>query len=131
MLSNRSRDTGPELRLRQILHGSGHRYRVDYRPIPDLNRRADIVFTRQRLAVFVHGCYWHGCPQHYKAPKTNAEFWSGKVARNIARDQDTLARLRNAGWRYVVVWEHESAQLAAERVAEALQDRRQGPSDAP
>src|SRR4051812_29431285 len=64
MQGNTRRDTKPELRLRRELHGAGLRYRVDYPPLPGLRRRADVVFTRQRVAVFLDGCYWHGCPEH-------------------------------------------------------------------
>src|SRR4051812_33413126 len=81
MLGNRGRDTKPELVLRRALHRLGYRFRVDTRPLAEVNRRADIVFTRQRVALFVHGCYWHGCPDHYAAPKANSTFWADKVAR--------------------------------------------------
>lgn len=125
MLGNRRRDTLPELALRSRLHAMGLRYRVDARPLPELNRRADLVFRPARVAVFVHGCYWHGCAEHYARPRTNAEYWSAKVEGNAARDADTVARLRAAGWSAVVVWEHEDAQTAARRVARHVARRRQ------
>ena len=82
MLGNRRRDTAPELLIRRLLHAQGLRYRVDW-PLPfDRRRRADIVFTRQKVAVFIDGCFWHGCPEHYIAPRANGEFWADKVARN-------------------------------------------------
>lgn len=98
MQGNRSRDTSPELAVRRILHAQGLRYRVDYRPEPSLRRTADIVFTKQRVAVFVDGCYWHACPEHGTSARTNAEYWSAKLNRNVARDAETTARLETAGW---------------------------------
>ena len=74
MRANRSVDTKPELAIRRILHRNGVRYRVNMRPISSIRRTADVVFTKQRLAVFVDGCFWHGCPEHYVAPRQNAEF---------------------------------------------------------
>lgn len=122
MLGNRRRDTKPELRLRQALHALGYRYRVDYRPLPGLNRRADIVFTKQRLAVFVHGCYWHGCPEHYSVPKANAGYWAEKVARNARRDEDTIRLLHRAGWTSLIAWEHEPIDSAVARIVDVLRE---------
>ncbi|WP_457109809.1 very short patch repair endonuclease [Marmoricola sp. URHA0025 HA25] len=98
MRANRRRDTGPELAIRRLVHAAGLRYRVDVRPLPDLNRRADMVFIRQRVAVFIDGCYWHGCPEHGTSARTNADYWSAKIGRNIERDLDTTRRLANGGW---------------------------------
>lgn len=123
MRANRRRDTGPELALRSALHRLGYRYRVDAAPLPELRRRADLVFRRQRVAVFVDGCYWHGCPEHYRGPATNPGYWSGKIARNRERDADTDAKLRQAGWSPVRIWEHEALPDAVERVRRALEDR--------
>lgn len=120
MLGNRARDTKPELLLRRALHRLGYRYRVDTRPLAKVNRRADLVFPRQQVAVFVHGCFWHGCPDHYVAPKANATFWAAKVERNIARDAETLALLRDAGWTPVVIWEHQPLEDAVQAVVEAV-----------
>lgn len=130
MLANRSRDTGPELALRRELHRRGFRFRVCARPIKGVRRTADILFTRQRLAVFVDGCFWHGCPDHYTAPVKNASFWSDKVARNRARDAQTDQLLRDAGWTVLRVWEHESVVEAVFRVIdtrEALMPTGKGP----
>lgn len=108
MKANKARDTTPELALRSALHRAGLRYRVD-RPLPfDRRRRADIVFPTERVAVFVDGCFWHGCPEHYVAPKANARFWRNKVQANRARDRDTDRRLRDLDWAVVRVWEHEA-----------------------
>lgn len=119
-----SRDTAPELALRKELHRRGLRYRVHRRPIPELRREADVVFPGARVAVFVMGCFWHGCPQHATWPQNNAEWWQEKLERNRARDVETMARLRTAGWLPIVVWEHESPAAAAGRVAGHVRRRR-------
>lgn len=121
MKGNRRRDTGPELQIRRRLHAQGYRYRVDYPPLPGVRRRVDIAFTRLKVAVQVHGCYWHGCPVHYTAPKANAGFWSDKVERNRERDADTEELLQKAGWSVVTIWEHEDADAAAQKVILALE----------
>jgi DNA mismatch endonuclease (patch repair protein) len=112
----RQRDTPPEMRLRSELHSRGLRYRVDAGPLPGLRRRADLVFPRVRMAVFVDGCFWHGCPDHMTWPAANRRWWEEKIGRNIRRDRDTDAELRAAGWRVVRVWEHENAVQAADRI---------------
>lgn len=116
MQANRSRDTSPELAVRRLLHRRGLRYRVAARPLPDLRRTADIVFTRQRIAVFIDGCYWHGCPTHYKTPRINAHYWSPKITGNQARDADTDAHLTAAGWKVLRYWEHDDAATVADDV---------------
>lgn len=116
MQDQRARDTTPELALRRQLHAAGLRYRVDRAPLPGLRRRADIVFGPSRLAVFVDGCFWHGCPQHGVKPRTNEGWWRAKLERNKARDTDTDARLEAAGWRVLRIWEHEDPVMAAQRV---------------
>lgn len=120
MRGNRARDTRPELQLRRALHALGLRYRVDERPIRSLPRRADIVFRRARVAVFVDGCYWHGCPQHYVASKSNAAWWRDKIDRNRTRDADTSRLLKEGGWQVVRIWEHVPIDLAVREVLEAL-----------
>lgn len=124
MLGNRSTNTRPEVELRRELHRLGVRYRVNARPIPELRRTADVVFTRRAVAVFVDGCFWHGCPDHYSAPKTNREFWQLKLARNVRRDREVNRRLAEAGWVVVRVWEHESPVIAAANIAEIVSKRR-------
>jgi len=116
MQANRGRDTGPELALRRMLHARGLRYRVDHALPFDRRRRADIVFTRARVAVFVDGCFWHGCPEHGTTPRTNSTFWAAKIARNRARDADTDARLAEAGWTVLRFWEHEDVEDCVGRV---------------
>lgn len=98
MLANRSRDAGPELAVRRLVHAMGLRYRVNARPVPTLRRTADLVFTRQRVGVLIDGCYWRGCPEHHCQPRANADYWSAKMARNQARDAATDEALRAAGW---------------------------------
>lgn len=117
MRGNRRRDTRPELAVRRLLHAAGLRYRVDFAPLPDSRRlRADIVFTRARVAVFIDGCYWHGCPEHHRPARTNAEFWSAKIAGNRERDSRSDAMLRDAGWTVMRFWEHEEPIHVAARV---------------
>jgi DNA mismatch endonuclease (patch repair protein) len=119
MLSNRRRDTAPELQVRRLLHAAGFRYRVDYAPLRG-RLHADIVFTRLRIAVFIDGCFWHGCPQHATLPKTNSDYWLPKLQRNIERDRATDSLLRGAGWTVLRYWEHESAAAIAQAVADAI-----------
>ncbi|MEV6360214.1 very short patch repair endonuclease [Nocardia asteroides] len=120
MRANRGRDTSPELQLRALLFENGLRYRVSVRPISKLRRTADIVFPRARVAVFVDGCYWHGCPDHYRPSTKNSEFWATKIDSNRLRDEDTNRALAEAGWTVVRCWEHEDPEVSAERVIDAL-----------
>ncbi|MFF2526059.1 very short patch repair endonuclease [Streptomyces liangshanensis] len=124
MQAIKSRDTKPERLVRRLVHAQGLRYRVAARPLADLRRTADMVFRPAKVAVFIDGCYWHGCPEHYVSPKTNTGYWSGKVAGNIARDRDTDRRLDEAGWTVLRFWEHESADECALRIANTVNDRR-------
>ena len=116
MLGNKSRDTLPEKALRSAVHALGLRYRVGARPLPSLRRTADLVFRRERVAVFLDGCFWHGCPEHHSVAGSNSEYWARKVALNQRRDRDTDEQLVTAGWVVVRVWEHESPLEAAHRV---------------
>jgi DNA mismatch endonuclease, patch repair protein len=130
MRGNRSSDTKPELAVRRILHARGLRYRVNVRPVPSLRRTADIVFTARHIAVFIDGCYWHGCPAHYVASKSNRDYWDDKIAGNIARDSETTAALSNAGWTVLRYWSHDRPEDIAgsiqEHVSSALRRGRQG-----
>ena len=119
MRSNRRRDTSPELAVRRLLHAAGLRYRVDFAPLGG-RRRADIVFTRQHVAEFIDGCYWHGCPDHATFPKRNSDYWLPKLARNVERDRETDQSLREAGWTVLRFWEHESPDDVARRIAVAV-----------
>lgn len=123
MQGNRSRDTRPELAVRRAVHALGLRYRVNMRPLPGLRRTADLVFTRAKVAVFVDGCFWHGCPEHYRPATTNRTFWDAKVDANRARDLETNAALAVAGWVVLRIWEHESPAEAAKRIVATVSDR--------
>lgn len=83
-------------------------------------RRADILFSKAKVAVFVDGCFWHSCPEHATWPASNAEWWLAKLTRNVARDRETDARLREQGWRPLRIWEHEDPSDAASRVETML-----------
>ncbi|ORV54816.1 very short patch repair endonuclease [Mycobacterium europaeum] len=124
MRSNKSRDTKPEVALRSAVHRLGLRYRVSVRPLTNLRRTADLVFPKQKVAVFLDGCFWHGCPQHHTVAVTNARFWADKVSGNMARDRDTDRRLSDAGWASIRIWEHEEPQAAALRVRDVVFARR-------
>lgn len=126
MQGNRSRDTEPELALRRALHRRGLRYRVNEAPEPGVRSRADVLFRRDRLAVFVDGCFWHRCPIHATAPKANAAYWMAKFERNVSRDRRNDRDLAAAGWTVLRIWEHESPESAADRVCAALADARAG-----
>ena len=111
------KDTAPEMALRKALHLRGLRYFVHRRPLPELRREADIVFPKAKVAVFVDGCFWHGCPEHGRRNGgTNEWYWSEKIQRNKDRDCDTDERLKRAGWVPVRVWEHMPASEAAQSV---------------
>jgi len=117
-------DTAPELRLRRAMHALGLRYRLQVRVPGNNGRRIDIAFTRERVAVFVDGCYWHGCSEHGTRPNTNREWWDWKIAKNVSRDRDTNTVLIKQGWTVIRIWEHEDPRLAAERVATVVRSRR-------
>jgi DNA mismatch endonuclease, patch repair protein len=124
MQRQQTRDTAPELAVRRLIHAAGLRYRIDVAPLPRLRRRADVVFGPARVALFIDGCFWHGCPDHGARRTTaNTEYWSTKVERNRARDCDTDERLRAAGWLSIRVWEHEDPQAVAAAVTLAVRDR--------
>lgn len=122
MAANRHRDTGPELRLRSVLHSHGLRFRVDL-PIVVPGRRpirTDIAFTKARVAIFLDGCFWHGCPTHGSTPDTNKSYWSSKFARTQERDAEANRLLRQVGWDVLRIWEHESLEQAEQKVLVAL-----------
>jgi DNA mismatch endonuclease, patch repair protein len=119
MTLQRQRDTAPEVAIRSLLHQLGLRFRVHY-PLPVSRRTADIAFPRQRVAVFVDGCFWHGCPQHATWPKKNAAWWRSKIEANQVRDADTDRTLRSMGWTPIRIWEHTSPAEAVLAVADAV-----------
>ncbi|WP_330238905.1 very short patch repair endonuclease [Streptomyces sp. NBC_00525] len=119
-----SRDTAPEVAVRKLLHASGYRYRLNER-VPHMSRRTiDIAFTRAKVAVFLDGCFWHGCPEHATQPKSNAEWWRQKLDRNMARDAETTAHLVAEGWTVLRFWEHQAPAAVAEKVAETVDRER-------
>lgn len=122
MAAIRRRDTKPEKALRSALHALGYRFRVDHRlDLPAARVRPDLVFTRRRVAVFVDGCYWHGCPEHGRRPSIrNAEYWGPKLEGNVARDRRADHALIEAGWTVIRVWEHEQLDDAVQAVERAL-----------
>ncbi len=120
MQANRGRDTRPELALRRALHSRGLRYYVNRRPEKTIRRTADIVFPRARVAVFVDGCFWHGCPEHHTVAKANARFWADKVTHNRVRDLETNELLRGRGWNVLRIWEHVPVDVAVNAVLSAL-----------
>lgn len=126
MQRNTSIDTKPEAAVRSELHRRGLRYRKHCRPVLAIRCRADLVFAKARVAVFVDGCFWHRCPIHGTSPRSNSDYWAAKLDRNVARDRENDAALRRAGWRVIRVWEHEDPETAAERIVRAVRMREVG-----
>ena len=123
----RRRETKPEVALRRELHRLGLRFLVDVAPSgTGRRRRADVVLRGSCIAVLVHGCFWHGCAEHFHAPKANGEWWRLKLESVQRRDADTLVTLTAAGWLPVVVWEHEDMAVAARSILDLDRQRRAG-----
>lgn len=120
MKAAKPRDTAPEKALRSALHKKGLRFRIDQKPIKELNRKADIVFRSAKVAIFVDGCFWHGCPIHGTQAKANAEFWKNKIKRNQERDLETNRLLKKAGWKVIRVWEHENSEKASRKINKVI-----------
>lgn len=118
MRSNRRTDTGPELAFRSALHGLGLRFRKDF-PIrlPSRSVRPDVVLTKPRIAIFIDGCFWHGCPDHGTLPRANRRYWAAKLIANRERDRAVNETLRDAGWSVLRFWAHEPPTVAAQQVA--------------
>jgi DNA mismatch endonuclease (patch repair protein) len=104
----KGKNTSPELRLRRALWAAGLRYRIHY---PTPGGRADIALVKAKLAVYLDGCFFHGCPQHYVRPRSRVDFWSAKLAENVQRDRRQTLNLEAAGWRVCRVWEHEVFEI--------------------
>lgn len=120
MSAQKRTGTAPEMLLRRQLHAMGLRYRVNM-PIPGLpRRRADVTFTKAKLAVFVDGCFWHRCPRHATDPATRGTWWEKKLDGNVARDRETDEHLRELGWVVMRFWEHDDMEWAARLVAATL-----------
>jgi len=124
MQGNRHRDTQPERLLRSALHKAGLRFRKHTYPIAGLRCRADVVFPREKVAVFVDGCFWHCCPTHGNIPRDEGGYWAAKLERNVERDQRNNKALKSADWLVLRFWEHEDLAAAAIQVRAALTIRR-------
>ena len=124
MQGNKSRDTKPEIAVRSAVHALGMRYRVAARPIASLRRTADLVFRNARVAVFIDGCFWHGCPVHHLPPKSHAEYWAAKIVTNKNRDAHTTALLEAAGWTAMRFWSHEKPDEVAAQIAKQIRCKR-------
>lgn len=122
MRATKRRDTRPEQAIRSLLHRHGFRFRVDYpiRTAAGRKRRTDIAFTRQRLAIFVDGCFWHRCPSHCRLPRRNREYWEAKLNSNAERDRLIQHELGETGWTVLRFWEHEPADSVAVIVEDTL-----------
>ena len=107
MQANTQVETAPEKAIRSCLHRAGLRFRKDCRPEKDLRCKADVVFPRLKTCVFVDGCFWHGCPLHFKCPQKNSSWWREKINDNVARDRRQTEALSALGWKVVRIWEHD------------------------
>lgn len=115
--------TGPEMAVRILLYGRGLRYRVQY-PVPGVPRRSiDIAFPGKKVAVFIDGCFWHGCAEHRNIPAHNRDWWKDKIEQNRSRDQDTDEKLRDAGWVVLRYWEHDLAERIVSEVHDVIELR--------
>jgi len=113
--------------VRREVWRRGLRYRVDAPPLRDLRRRADLVFSRAKVAVYIDGCFWHSCPEHGTLPKSNHDWWREKLESNVRRDRETNETLRAAGWSVIRVWEHEDPVCAADRIESSVRCARASP----
>ena len=120
MRANKGRDTRPEKALRSAVHALGLRYRVNAKPIPVLRRTADLVFSRAKVAVFLDGCFWHGCAEHYRPATKNAAFWHDKIEATQTRDAQTDRVLAERGWTVIRVWEHDDPVRSAALIADTV-----------
>ena len=124
MSRQRRRDTQPELLVRQILHSRGIRYRVNTAPEPGMRCKADLAWKGLRVAVFIDGCFWHGCPEHATRPKANEAWWADKLDGNIRRDRRTDQQLTDRGWTVLRFWEHERPDEVADTICDTLAELR-------
>jgi DNA mismatch endonuclease (patch repair protein) len=120
MSTLRKRDNGPEMAVRRLLHAQGIGYRVCFRVPGQRRRTIDIAFPGARLAVYLDGCFWHGCPVHFHLPKANSGWWTAKLAMNAARDAAVGEQLAGLGWTVLRFWEHEPAEDVVARIRAEL-----------
>lgn len=112
--------TGPEMAVRRLLFAKGLRYRVQY-PVPGASRRTiDVAFPGKKVAVFIDGCFWHGCAEHRNIPAHNRNWWKDKIEQNRSRDRDTDEKLSNAGWLVLRYWEHDPVERIVPEVMQAI-----------
>lgn len=120
MRSMPEHSTGPEMAVRRLLFAKGLRYRVQY-PVPGASRRTiDVAFPGKKVALFIDGCFWHGCTEHRNIPAHNRVWWKDKIEQNRSRDRDTDEKLRNAGWLVLRYWEHDQAEEIVANVLESI-----------
>jgi len=124
MQGNRAEGTKPETAVGSAVHRLGLRYRKHARPLPALKCKADLVFRPARVAVFVDGCFWHGCPEHGRVPGDPTGYWAAKLGRNIERDRANDQILADAGWAVLRFWEHENPEAVALAVEAVVRSRR-------
>jgi DNA mismatch endonuclease (patch repair protein) len=125
MRGNAAPSTSPEARLRSALHRAGLRFRKHVRADASIRCRPDVIFRTERIAVFVDGCFWHGCPKHFRPPRTNATYWNAKITRNQARDRQHDEQLSAAGWKVIRVWEHDAVNVMVTQIRAAVLARRE------
>jgi DNA mismatch endonuclease (patch repair protein) len=123
MAATRGRNNAGEKALRRVLHNMGLRYSLHCSLLPGSRRSVDITFPRAKVAVFVDGCFWHGCPRHGTWPRRNATWWREKIETNQRRDLDTNLRLSAVGWKVIRVWEHQKPELAARSIKRVVESR--------
>lgn len=121
MRSTPSRDTQPERLLRSVLQKSGLRFRKDTAPVAGLRCKADIVFPKAKVCVFVDGCFWHGCREHFVPPKVNTAWWVEKILDNTLRDEAQTRALRKSGWTVLRYWEHDMKGDGLKAVAGSIE----------
>jgi DNA mismatch endonuclease (patch repair protein) len=124
MQGNRAEGTRPEAAVASAIHRRGLRYRKHVRPEASLRCTADFVFRKARVAVFVDGCFWHGCPEHGRVPKDEGGYWAAKLGRNAERDRRNDEILGEAGWAVLRFWEHEDPEAVAAAVERVVRERR-------
>ncbi|WP_144721085.1 very short patch repair endonuclease [Agrococcus jejuensis] len=120
MRANRRRDTSPEIAVRRLLHARGLRFRVDLQVEPTVRSRPDIFFTKQRVAIYIDGCFWHRCPTHGTEPKANSDYWKPKLDRNVERDRKSTEALEDLGWVVLRFWEHERPAAVADAISSVI-----------
>lgn len=118
MAKIRSKRTKPEM----LVHGHLKGLHVKHEMWPEMPGHPDILIG-ESIAVFVNGCFWHGCPRHFRCPKTNADFWTHKIARNRERQEEVLSMFKEAGYQVAVLWEHELTREGAPRIMKRLAKR--------